>query len=736
MTAVRSFVEKLAASKKAPNDFCYVHNFKDASQPRYLALPAGLGAGFQQDVVKLMEKVHSGIRKALESEEFNAKREELVKIFEDQRSEKIEELKTHINERDFTMQITPHGVLLIPVLKGEILSDEKIQKMPPDVFEAFEKKREALENDVKKAMKSIRIMEKETEDKIQELEKQQILYVLGGLFEDLIEKYQELPDVVNYLKDVEKDILENRALFKSVAEHSTPFGFLSDELSQRQYRVNVLISHKERSGAPVVVETNPTYSELFGRLERESHFGVLYSDFTLIKAGAIHRANGGYLVLQVEDVLRNPFSWDALKRAIRTGEIQIEDPAEKYGFSSGKIVRPQPIPLNLKVILTGSSLFYYLLSIYDVDFPELFKVQADFAESMPWNEKNMRGFLSFLVGFREREKIRNLDSEAIIAILEHTMRLAGDQEKLSAEFGVIADVLREADHWAQSESAPEIRQTHIQKAIDQNIYRSGLLQERLMEKTIRGTLLIDTEGAKEGQVNGLSFVALDHCSFGRPVRITASVAPGREGIIDIEREVKLGGPVHSKGVLILSGYLSQTYSAKHPLSLAARLVFEQSYSGVEGDSASAAELCALLSALAETPVDQRVAITGSVNQHGDVQAIGGVNEKIEGFFDLCNARGLKGKQGVIIPRSNVQNLMLRKNVVEAVRTGMFHVWAVERMDEAMEILTGIPAGTLDEKNEFPVGTLNRRIQQKLSEYAQTMKELTKPEYTKENVGRI
>lgn len=725
MTAVRAFVEKLAGSKETPADWCYVHNFADPYQPKFLKFPAGLAKEFQLDILKLMEQVRAGLPKAFESEEFGAKREAFIQALDAKRTEKLEQIKAQVNEQGFVLQITPHGLLLLPVWKGKILTDEETEKLTPDVIEDFRKHREGLEVIVKKAMKQLRIQERETEDKIQELEKQQVHYFLSGIFEDLIEKYENLPEVIEHLRTLQTNIIENRAIFRGPTPSSSPFGFLSEELTHRQYSVNVLISHTAGSGAPVVVEANPSYSELFGRLEKESHFGVQHSDFTLIKPGAIHRANGGYLVLEIEEVLRSPYSWDALKRAIRTKQIQIEEPAERYGFTSGKAVRPQPIPLNLKVVLTGSSLIYYLLVSYDPDFAELFKVQAEFTDSMPSNEENVRGFLSFLCTFCKREQLRELKPGAVVAVLEHAMRIAGDQERLSTQFGILADVLREADHWAESDKVTEIEERHIKKAIDQSIYRSGLVQEKLMEKTVRGTLLIDTEGAKEGQVNGLTFIGLNHYSFGRPVRITASVSPGREGVIDIEREVKLGGPLHSKGVLILTGYLSQKYLAKQPLSLTARLVFEQSYSGVEGDSASSAELCALLSALAEAPVEQGIAITGSVNQQGELQAIGGVNEKIEGFFDLCNIRGLKGNQGVIIPRSNIQNLMLKSEVVESVQSERFHVWAVDRIDEAMEILTGILAGSRNEQNEFESGTLNYRIQRRMLEFAQTMKESTK-----------
>jgi lon-related putative ATP-dependent protease len=523
-------------------------------------------------------------------------------------------------------------------------------------------------------------------------------------------------------------MLENIELFKAkqtnaqpATEGGPPTPWLQD-LPFRKYEVNVCVDNGQQKGAPVVLELNPSYSNLFGRIEKETVFGALYTDFTMIKAGSLHRANGGFLVLPVEDVLRNLFSWDGLKRTLRSREIRIEEMGEKFGYWVTKSLRPQPIPLDVKVLLVGDPMLYYLLHAYDDEFSELFKVKADFDTRMDCTEENIRDFTSFLCTLAQKERLKHLDATAIGKMLEYAARRAEHQNKLSTHFGALADLVREAHFWAMEENAPYIQGVHVQRALDEKVYRSSLLRDRIQELILEGSILIDTTERVIGQVNGLSVIHLGDFEFGKPVRITASVSPGREGIIDIEREVELGGPIHSKGVMILGGYLSHKYAQDMTLSLAARLVFEQSYEGIEGDSASSAELYALLSALSGLPIHQGIAVTGSVNQHGQVQAIGGVNEKIESFFEICRAKGLTGAQGVMIPASNVQNLMLREDVVEAVQKGQFHIWAVRTIDEGVEILTGVRAGERTPDGGFPENTVNFRVEQRLRELAECLQE--------------
>jgi lon-related putative ATP-dependent protease len=724
MTAVKSFLEELARRKETPPDWCYVNNFEDPYQPKALRLPPGWGARFAQDIKNLIEHVRRELPKVFESEEYSARRDEIVKAINQQREAIINRVQEKASQAGFLLQAAPFGILIVPVLGGRPLSDAEFQSLPQAAREDIQRRRDALQEDLKVAMKEIRALEKLAQERLTELDRQVTLYMVGGLIDDLREKYRELPEVLEYLDALQKDILENIELFKGEQKSEGELPPWAKELPFRKYSVNVLVDNSKQQGAPVVVELNPVYHNLFGRIEKETQFGALYTDFTMIKAGSLHRANGGYLVLPIEDVLRSLLSWDGLKRALRSREIFIEELGERLGFIATKSLRPQPIPLDVKVVLVGHPIFYYLLHAYDEEFPELFKVKADFDTRMDASPENIRDFLKFLCTFCQKERLKHLDNTAVAKLLEHAARLAEDQQKLSTHFGAIADIIREANYWALQEGSSHIRARHVQRALDEKVYRSNLIQERIQEMIARGTLLIDTEGQTVGQVNGLSVINLGDYTFGKPSRITASVGAGREGIIDIEREVELGGPIHSKGVLILSGYLAQKYAQDKPLTLTAKLVFEQSYEGVEGDSASSAELYALLSALSGVPIKQGIAVTGSVNQHGEVQAIGGVNEKIEGFFDVCKIKGLTGEQGVLIPKSNVQNLMLREDIVEAVRAKKFHIWAVSTIDEGIEILTGVPAGERGRDGKFPEGTINYLVDQRLREFAECLKEIS------------
>jgi len=724
MTAVKSFLEELARQKETPPDWCYVNNFEDPYHPKALRLPTGWGVRFAQDIKNLIEHVRRELPKVFESEEYSARRDEIVKAINQQREAVINRVQERATQAGFLLQAAPFGILIVPVLGGRPLSDAEFQSLPQAAREDIQRRRDALQEDLKIAMKEIRTLEKTAQEKLHELDRQATLYMVGGLIDDLREKYRDLPEVLEYLHAVQKDILENIELFKGEQKPEGAAPPWAKELPFRKYSVNVLVDNSRQQGAPVIVELNPVYHNLFGRIEKETQFGALYTDFTMIKAGSLHRANGGYLVLPIEDVLRSLLSWDGLKRALRSREIFIEELGERLGFIATKSLRPQPIPLDVKVVLVGHPIFYYLLHAYDEEFPELFKVKADFDTRMDNSPENIQDFLKFLCTFCQKERLKHLDNTAVAKLLEHAARLAEDQQKLSTHFGAIADIIREANYWALQEGSSHIRARHVQKALDEKVYRANLIQERIQEMIARGTLLIDTEGQAVGQVNGLSVMSVGNYAFGKPSRITASVAPGREGIIDIEREVELGGPIHSKGVLILSGYLAQRYAQDKPLTLTAKLVFEQSYEGVEGDSASSTELYALLSALSGVPIKQGIAVTGSVNQHGEVQAIGGVNEKIEGFFDVCKTKGLTGEQGVLIPKSNAQNLMLREDIVEAVRAKKFHIWAVSTIDEGIEILTGVPAGERGRDGKFPEGTINYFVDQRLREFAECLKEIS------------
>ena len=735
MTAVKTFADDLARRWPTPDDWCLVHNFDDPYRPKACRLPAGMGRQLQQDMQDLIEHVRSEVPKAFESEDYTSKRDEIVKAIGRRRSEVFEQLSGEVTQAGFALQATQFGIILIPVLGGRPLSDEEFRDLPEPARGDIERKRDALQDRLKTAMRQIRDLGRDVQKRLQELNERVALYIVGGLIDDLEEKYRHLPDVIEYLKAVQKNLVESAESFGDESgDGEGPTGPAAllltrrmRELPFRKYEVNVLIDNSRQEGAPVVVELNPTFTNLLGRVEKETELGALYTDFTMIRAGSLHRANGGFLVLSVEDLLRDGLAWDGLRRALRAREVQIEELGDRLGLLSTKSLRPFPIPLNVKVILVGRSIWYYLLHAYDEAFPELFKVKADFDTQMSRDESNVQEFLGFLRTICDKEKMLSLDSEAAAKLLEHASRMAEDQQKLSIHLGVLGDVVREAQFWATQAQSPVIRGDHVRKAVEQRVYRANLIQERIQEMIARGTLLIDTTGHVPGQVNGLSVLSLGTVAFGKPSRITATVAPGREGVIDIEREVELGGPLHSKGVLILNGYLAQKYAQQEPLTLAARLVFEQSYEGVEGDSASSAELFALLSALSGLPIRQGIAVTGSVNQRGEMQAIGGVNEKIEGFFDVCRTVGLTGDQGVLIPEANAVNLMLREDVAEAVADGRFHVWVVRTIDEGIELLTGTPGGERLPEGEFPAGTVNFLVLNTLRRFAESMRRMAEGE---------
>jgi len=730
MTAVQSFLEMYAKKKRTPSDWCYVNNFDDSYEPRALKLPAGRGRKLQQDMKELIEHARKELPKVFESDKYAARREEVVSSIDEKREEAMKTLTEKATEEGFTIQPTPFGVAIVPIRDGKPLRESDVQSLPEDEREQIRGRAKELQKELANVMKGMRKLNRSADEKLQDLDKRVALHSVGGMIDDLIEEYADLPQVITYLEAVKKDIVENVETFKkagSETQESETAGLpiklpFPKETPFKKYEVNVIVDNAGRRGPPVIVEMNPTYNNLMGRVEKEAQFGALRTDFSMIRAGSLHRANGGYLVLSIEEVFSNIFSWDGLKRALRTREIQIEDIGERLGYLATKGLRPEPIPLDAKVVLVGRPLWYFLLHAHDKDFPELFKVKADFDTRMDRNRNNVDDFVSFICTFCNKENLRHFDNTAVAKLLEHASRMVADREKLSTHFGALVDVIREANFWAGKDNVECVGAKHVQKAIEEKIDRSNLIQERIQEMIARGTLLIDAAGAKIGQVNGLSILDLHDYYFGKPTRITASVGPGRGGIIDIEREVELGGPIHSKGVLILSGYLAEKYSADTPLTLSGRVVFEQSYEGVEGDSASSAELYAILSALSGLPLRQSVAVTGSVNQHGEVQAIGGVNQKIEGFFDVCKAKGLTGDQGVIIPQSNVQNLMLREDVVEAVKSKKFAVWAVRTIDEGIEVLTGVTAGKKSKDGKFPKDSVNYRVERRLREFAERLKE--------------
>ncbi len=724
-TAVKSFVEAQARVQPVPADWCYVNNFSNQYEPKAIQFPAGKGKEFREDMKSYIENVKSALPKAFESEDYVARREATLQGLEKERKKLIDGLNAKALSEGFVIRSTPIGLLLVPVLDGKPLSEEEILALPQNMKDKFAEKREKLEKDFTATMRQLIDMERQIHEALKKLNKEVALYAIGSQVQRLIEKYQANFEVESYLKEVENDILDNLVQFtrRSSGEQQLPFQMpWIREDPFKKYQVNVVIDNSETQGAPVVTENNPNYHNLLGRTEKEAQFGALTTDFSMIRGGAIHKANGGYLIVPIEDLLRNPLSYDGLKRDLRDNSISIEEPEERYGFLSVKTIKPKPIPLTAKVILIGNPNTYQLLFSLDPDFRELFKIKAEFDTTMPRTKENIRHYAAFVCGLCEKEHLKHLDGGGLAKLVEYSSRVIEDQYKLSTQFSLVADVIRESNFYAIEENSQFITAEHVKKAIEEKIYRSKLIQERIQEMITRGFFLIDTIDQKVGQVNGLSVMGFGDFAFGTPSRVTASIGVGREGVIDIEREAKMGGPIHTKGVLILSGYINDRYARDKPLSLSARLVFEQNYSGVEGDSASSTELYAILSSLSGLPIKQNIAVTGSVNQKGEVQAIGGVNEKIEGFFEVCRAKGLTGEQGVMIPESNVQNLMLKEEILEAVRGGTFSVYSIKSIDEGIEVLTGAKAGQRRDDGTYEEGTVNYLVDKHLREMTEKIKE--------------
>ncbi len=724
-TLVLQALERHAATRPVPVDLCYVHNFDDARQPRLLRLPPGNGSKLRSSMASLVEDLRVAIASALESEDYQRRRQRVEEEMKGRPQRALEELQARAQRDSLDVAQTPGGLTVVVIRDGKPLSEEEFEKLPERERVAIRAKMTAIEADLEKMVRQIPRWVREYHDRLRELRREVTALAAGHLIDEVRRDFAELPAVREYLDRVQRDVVDHAADLletgKSLPEalmRTLPDSF-GESAAARRYTVNVIVDNSERRGAPVVVEENPTYDNLLGRIEHESRFGNLVTDFSLIEAGALHRANGGYLVLDARELLRSPFAWEALKRALRSRRLRLEPLGQALSLVSTVSLEPEPVPLDVQIVLLGEPIVYYLLCAWDPDFGELFKVAADFDDLLDANDDNRRQYATLIAALVHEAKLKAFDRSAVARVLEHSARLAGHQDKLSTRMGTLADLLSQADYWAAQEGSPIVSATHVQRAIDTAVARADRLRARSYEDIVRRTVMIDTAGSRAGQVNGISVSQLGTFTFGRPTRITARVRMGRGDVVDIEREVELGGPVHSKGVLILAAYLGARYSPSRPLSLSASLVFEQSYAPVEGDSASAAELFALLSAIAQVPIRQCLAITGSVNQHGEIQAVGAVNEKIEGFFDVCRARGLTGEHGVIIPAANSQHLMLRRDVVDAVGRGLFHVYPIRTVDEGIEPLTGMPAGERDVTGEFPEGTFNRLVEGRLAEFAET-----------------
>ncbi|WP_137387819.1 Lon protease family protein [Rhodoligotrophos defluvii] len=730
-TAIRRMLQKKAKDEAVPDDWVYVANFDVPTKPQAMRLPPGTGIRFRDAMNSLIDDLRTDIPALFEQEEYRNRRRAVDERFEERQGQAFEQLRQKAAAENIAIVRTPMGFALAPVREGQVLKPDEFNALPEDERKRIEETIQRLQKEMETVLQEVPLVEKERRDAVRALNAEFTERAVGASITQVAEQFRGNEAIEEHLRKVREDLIKNANLFiEAVQEDAKQELALfraptrGEDPRFRRYMVNVIVGHEGKTdpelkprGAPVIFEDNPTLYNLVGRIEHTAQFGALTTDFTLIRAGALHRANGGYLVLDAMKVLMYPMSWEALKRSLRSRQVTIISPGEQLGIISTVSLEPDPIPLDVKVVLIGDRLLYYILASADPEFGDLFKVEADFNEEIPRTPENMELYVRLIATIARYRGLRPLTRDAVARVIEEAVRMADDSRKVTVQTGPLADLIMEADYWAGEAGRREITARDVSRAVDAKIRRADRVRELSQESITRDIVLIDTDGAVVGQVNGLAVTSYGQFRFGRPSRITARVRLGGGKVVDIERESELGGKLHSKGVLILSGYLSSHYALDAPPSLSATLVFEQSYGGVEGDSASSAELYALLSALSEVPIGQNFAVTGSVNQMGQVQAIGGVNEKIEGFFDICKARGLTGRQGVLIPQSNVQHLMLREDVVEAVAAGQFHVYPIETIDQGIEVLTGRAAGERGPDGRFPPDTVNALVEAKLESYA-------------------
>ncbi|MFM9941112.1 MAG: Lon protease family protein [Hyphomicrobiaceae bacterium] len=724
-TAVKLYLDKKAREASPPADWVYVNNFETPNQPKAVKLPPGRARPFARAMIAAIDELRATLPAIFEGEDYQARRRAIDAEFRSGQEEAFEALNKQALEQNIAIVRTPTGFAMAPMHEGKIVKPEVFNTLPDAMKKEVEQRIEALQKELEQILEKVPKSDKQRRARTSDLNAEIASLAVREALDDVAAAFADQPKVLEYLDAAGRDLVRNVGLFLAQAgdgesEIVKEPADTARDARFRRYMINVMVANGEapESGAPIIEEANPTFGNVIGRVEHIAQMGALVTDFLLIKPGALHRANGGYLLVDARKLLLSPFAWEALKRAIKAREIRIEQPSEMAGLVSTQSLDPEPIPLEVKVILFGERELYYLLVQAEPDFPRIFKVQADFDDSIVRSDENDRSYARLIASIVQEHKLKAADAGAVARMIEEGGRLADDREKLSIEIGRISDILREADYWASDAGRNTITRDDVVRAIDENLQRSDRLRDRAQESLTRDIVLVDTAGSKVGQINGLSVLQLGNFSFGKPTRITARVRMGSGRVTDIEREAKLSGPLHTKGVMILWGYLAGVYAQDVPLSLAASLVFEQSYGGVDGDSASSTELYALLSALSEVPIKQSFAVTGSVNQWGDVQAIGGVNEKIEGFFDVCRARGLTGEQGCLIPKANVQHLMLREDIVAAAKAGKFRIFAVEHINQGIEILTGVKAGERGPEGRYPAGTINRLVEDKLRAFAE------------------
>ncbi|WZL72157.1 AAA family ATPase [Clostridiaceae bacterium 35-E11] len=725
---VLAIAEKKGETKKTPDDWVYVHNFKNPDSPIALHLKSGMGEVFKKEINNVIEALKKEIPQIFMGKEYENQKSNLIQQYQNETQETIDELNAMAKKYGFMFSQTERGLVSIPIKEERPMSEEEYKSLGPEEMEKLRKNSNELSLETIDFFNKLRRLEEAYRNTLKQLDEKMGLNVVTFYINQLKEKFKDRECVVKYLDLLQADIVEHIDKFKTDKNEenmSNPFAMFQMRSAQAftdRYEVNLFIDNREKKGAPIINETNPTYYNLIGRIEYKNEMGVMKTDFTQIKPGALHQANGGYLILQAKDLLTNPFAWNALKRALKTNEVTMEGLDKQIGYVVTTSLKPQPIPLDIKVILVGDPYTYQLLYYYDEDFKKLFKIMADFDIEMDRDEQNMYKMARFIATHCEKEGLKHFDKSAVGRVIEYSSRLADNQVKLSSRFNQVVEILYEADRFAEIMGSEIVKVEHIEKAITEKVYRNNKYEEKILEMFEDGTYLLDVENEKVGEINGLAVTGTGEYSFGKPSKITVTTYRGKTGIINIEREVKKSGSIHDKGVLILNGYIGEKFAQDTPLALSANIVFEQLYSGVDGDSASSTELYALLSSLSNVPIKQSIAVTGSVNQRGKIQPIGGVNEKIEGFFKVCKLKGLTGQQGVMIPHQNVKNLMLNDEVIHAVKNELFHIYAIKSVEEGIEILTGMPAGTKDENGEYPQNTIFYKVDKKLREFSKSEEE--------------
>ena len=719
----KRFLEERAAKNKVPNDWCYIYNFENPYEPVAVSFPAGQGKVFKETMEDFVKDIRRDIKKTFNNDDFEKEKQIIKQEFEAKRELLLEKLNKRTMVQGFQVKSTANGVYMMPVLDGRTLQEEEFDALDESIKREFEERSNLVQEQIFQALAEIKAIERESEKKIEEWQSNIALMTINVHVNSIKANYKRNKKIGTYLDGVKKDILKNISVFLAPEEDKNapqlPPHMQKPEVKEPwlNYRVNLLIDNSKQEGAPVVMDNNYSYNNIFGGLEYENQYGALKTDFTMIKPGLLHQANGGYIVFQIKDLLQNPVCYEALKKAIKIKQAAIENYAEQKSGMILVSIKPEPIPLNLKVVLIGNSNIYHTLLSMDDDFRKLFKVKVEFEEDAPKSMENIERLTRFVKSYCTQENLLDLDKGAMAKLVEYTSKLSGDKEKLSTQFSEIGEIVGEASQWAKLDKSKIITKEYIEKALEQRVERIKKYDTRYLQMIKEESLLIETKGYTVGQINGLTVVTIGDYSFGKPARITASTYMGRQGIVNIEREIEMSGPSHSKGVMILTGYLGEQFAQEHTLALTANICFEQLYGGVDGDSASSTELYAILSSLSGIPINQSIAVTGSVNQKGEIQPIGGVNEKVEGFYQTCKMQGFNGMQGAIIPIQNVRNLHLSDEIIDAVKKGKFHIYAVKTIDEGIEILTGVPAGKKDKNGKFPLGTINYLAQEKLRKYA-------------------